>query len=148
MLQRMLCGLLLLGMLTNLAQADDESGSWRPRGRFDLDPRTGIFGYHNWAVPKEPLPPAERLARAGSPQSHLPWASCQNESRRTGYYVGGGAPFFGEPRNHQQEGTWGWDYKLPLQRVNLGWWHGRRTQGGEGQYNADAKNNPVPGLSE
>ena len=148
MLHRVLFGLFVMGMLTNLAQADDESGSWRPRGRFDLDPRTGIFGYHNWAVPKEPLPPAERLARAGSPQSHLPWASCQNESRRTGYYVGGGAPFFGEPRNHQQEGTWGWDYKLPLQRVNLGWWHGRRTQGGEGQYNADSKNNPVPGLSE
>ncbi len=37
------------------------------------------------------------------------------------------------------EGTWGWDYHgycLPS-RVILGWWHGRKYQGGEGAYSTD-----------
>jgi hypothetical protein len=57
-----------------------------------------------------------------------------------GYYVGGGCaqPRHAEPRL-PDEGTWGWDYQgwfLP-RRVILGWWHGRRYQGGTGAYKTD-----------
>ena len=55
------------------------------------------------------------------------------EPRDTGYYVGGGAAFRGEPR-YYEEGTWGWDYSNPVSHVMPGWWHGRRYQGGPGQY--------------
>jgi hypothetical protein len=63
-----------------------------------------------------------------------------NNPRYIGYYVGGGCACL--PRRHPRrvdEGTWGWDYQgsLILRLVNLGWWHGRRYQGGTGAYNAD-----------
>ena len=56
----------------------------------------------------------------------------------TGYYVGGGAPCRGEPRC-STEGTWGWDYKGRCfsRNVWLDWWHGRRYQGGSGNYKTD-----------
>ena len=56
-----------------------------------------------------------------------------------GYHVGGGAgnPRKAEPRR-ADEGTWGWDYQgLLPRRIILGWWHGRRVQGGTGAYKTD-----------
>jgi hypothetical protein len=76
--------------------------------------------------------------RAGCPESVAPWAVPSNTKHYGGYYVGGGAPRHGEGRCID-EGTWGWDYlgfALP-KNVALGWWHGRREQGGEGAYRTD-----------
>jgi hypothetical protein len=60
--------------------------------------------------------------------------------RYTMYRVGGGcscrlladSPF-------PWEGTWGWDYvgRWLGPDVILGWWHGRRYQGGTGAYQTD-----------
>jgi hypothetical protein len=54
-----------------------------------------------------------------------------------GYYVGGGCahPCKADLRCCN-EGTWGWDYAgiFVKKRVNLDWTHGRRYQGGTGQY--------------
>lgn len=55
------------------------------------------------------------------------------------YFLGGGAgnPRKAEPRR-PDEGTWGWDYQgLLPRRIILGWWHGRRAQGGVGAYKTD-----------
>lgn len=130
------------------AQDDDTKACYPWRGMLDLNPRTGFFGYHRWETSKEPLPPDERLARAGCPHVVAPWARCPDDRHYVGYYVGGGATFGGEPRCYQCEGTWGRDYKLPWSRLNLQWFHGRRHQGGEGQYNPDHKNNPLTDLSD
>jgi hypothetical protein len=80
-----------------------------------------------------------------------PWAQPSNTMRYDGYYVGGGAPFCGEPR-YFWEGTWGWDYIgcFPPRRVRLNWWHGRRYQGGTGSYKTDGPQcqpigNPIKG---
>lgn len=122
---------------------DAEPSGWSLKDRLNLDPRNGFFGYHTWKTSKTPLPPQERLSRAGCPQNYLPWAKCPDDRHYQGYYVGGGAAIGGEERCPQCEGTWGWDYKLPWQRVRLNWYHGSRHQGGEGQYNPDSKNNPL-----
>ncbi|MBI3821148.1 MAG: hypothetical protein HY289_00540 [Planctomycetes bacterium] len=67
------------------------------------------------------------------------WLLPSDTGRYIGYHVGGGAgqPRKAEPRQ-DDEGTWGWDYQgwLP-RRVILGWWHGRRYQGGTGAYATD-----------
>src|SRR5580698_4044378 len=47
--------------------------------------------------------------RAGNPECISPRARPSNGPRDTGYYVGGGAAFRGQPRM-SDEGTWGWDY--------------------------------------
>ena len=85
------------------------------------------------------------LARAGSCEDgcrhvgHPEEISClavpSDTGHYFGYYVGGGAPCLGEPRC-VWEGTWGWDYSglLVPKRVALGWFHGRRYQGGIGSY--------------
>lgn len=115
----------------------------RPRrGRLDLDPRTGFLDYSRF--PHRTVPDgACQLQRAGNPQTFMPWARCPDDRRYVGYYVGGGAAFGGD-RRCPHEGTWGWDYQFrPWVKVNLGWFHGRRYQGGEGQYNPDTKNDPV-----
>jgi hypothetical protein len=64
----------------------------------------------------------------------------------TGYYVGGGCLWRGEPRN-LNEGTWGWDYegKLLNRYIWLNWCHGRRCQGGTGSYRTDGP--PLPSLA-
>jgi len=68
------------------------------------------------------------------------WAVPSNSAANLGHYVGGGCtPLLrGEPRR-LDEGTWGWDYQgcLIPRHVNLGWWHGRRYQGGTGAYRTD-----------
>jgi hypothetical protein len=67
------------------------------------------------------------------------WAVPSNNPHYIGYYAGGGAPLRrSEPRG-PDDGTWGWDYRgwLISRRVTLGWWHGRRYQGGTGAYRTD-----------
>ena len=99
-------------------------------------------------TPQEPAEPRvepdswERHVRAGHPLCIAPWAQPSFGPRYWGYYVGGGAPFHGEPRYAACEGTWGWDYDPWYSRVRLRWWHGRY-QGGEGQYEPNAHNNPA-----
>jgi hypothetical protein len=56
-----------------------------------------------------------------------------------GYYVGGGAAHGGEPP-FWHEGTWGWDdtgFCWFSPHVRLGWYHGRKYQGGTGAYRTD-----------
>ncbi len=75
--------------------------------------------------------------RAGWPECIRKRAIPSDTGRYGGYYVGGGAAYFGQGR-YLDEGTWGWDY-LGLcfrKRVALDWWHGRY-QGGMGQYQTD-----------
>lgn len=78
--------------------------------------------------------------RAGNPLETSRWAVPSDNGGHVGYYVGGGCP---HPRKAEgptaEEGTWGWDYQgwFPLRRVALGWWHGRRYQGGTGAYQTD-----------
>jgi hypothetical protein len=119
----------------------------RPRmGRLDLDPRTSLFGYDKWA----PIvtPKNQQLERAGCPQKYSIFARCRDDKHYTGYYIGGGAAFkgsgkMGGDRPYAQEGTWGWDYAPWYSKVKLRWFHGRRYQGGEGQYNPDTKSDPL-----
>jgi hypothetical protein len=83
-----------------------------------------------------------RMRRAGFPQSIASWAKCQRQKHYQGYYVGGGATFFGNERC-PHEGTWGWDYAPRFSRVRLKWFHGRKYQSGEGQYETDRRNVPI-----
>ena len=78
------------------------------------------------------------MARAGYANRVAPWAHPTYDSTYRGYYVGGGALAHGEPRR-RGEGTWGVDYDPWFTRVRLRWHHGRRLQGGEGQYEPDGK---------
>lgn len=77
--------------------------------------------------------PFERFLRAGRPDCIARWARPSDEPRDGGYYVGGGAAVRGEP-SYVHEGTWGWDYTPWYSRVNLNWSHGRKYQGGSGQF--------------
>jgi hypothetical protein len=85
--------------------------------------------------PPAPHDPEHTLQRAGNPQRVAWYAVPTDTDSYIGYYVGGGAPCRGESRS-VNEGTWGWDYQgwLFPRRVALGWWHGRRYQGGSGHY--------------
>lgn len=109
----------------------------------------GICGWAASAQADEWLPhwyrctcPSDRMERAGYPLCVAPWAQCSREKNAAGYYVGGGAARKGEGR-YCHEGTWGLDYIPKFTNVRLGWFHGRRYQGGEGQYEPDQKNNPA-----
>jgi hypothetical protein len=94
-------------------------------------------------------PPEDRRARAGCPDCIAPWARCTYGSKYCGQYIGGGATrhgkrstcLWGEPR-YCDEGTFGMDYAPWYSRVELRWYHGKRTQGGEGQYEQNHKVNP------
>ena len=79
------------------------------------------------------------------PLAIAPWARPANTANYDGYYVGGGAVCRGEDRQ-PLEGTWGWDYIgcCYARRVMLGWWHGRRYQGGTGAYKIEGP--PLPHL--
>lgn len=79
--------------------------------------------------------------RAGDPQCISPLAKPTESPHEIGYYVGGGARQ--KSRHAEQrrppEGVWGTDYAglvIP-KHVELGWWHGRRAQGGTGSYRSD-----------
>jgi hypothetical protein len=88
-------------------------------------------------------PPLSTHAPAMSVPSIQPiawWAVPSNNSHYLGYYVGGGCtPLLRAQPRRPDEGTWGWDYQgwLIPRRVNIGWWHGRRYQGGTGAYKTD-----------
>jgi hypothetical protein len=77
------------------------------------------------------------MQRAGYPQDVACYAVPSETCHYIGYLVGGGAPCRGE-YPCLSEGTWGWDYQgcIP-RRIALGWWHGRRYQGGTGAYKAE-----------
>jgi hypothetical protein len=83
--------------------------------------------------------PAEQ-ARAGYPRQVSCFAFPSDTGRYIGYWIGGGCAnaHKAEPP-HVDEGTWGWDFTGGLfrRRVDLGWWHGRRYQGGTGAYKTD-----------
>jgi hypothetical protein len=85
--------------------------------------------------------------RAGYPQCLASHVEATNTSGGIGYYVGGGAPAHhphGE-RRCREEGTWGWDetgHSHFRRRVVLGWWHGRKYQGGAGRYATDGPHVP------
>lgn len=69
-----------------------------------------------------------------------PHALPSDTGHYVGYQVGGGALHRRKAdAPTRDEGTWGWDYEgwLLRRRVMLGWWHGRREQGGSGAYRTD-----------
>jgi hypothetical protein len=107
-----------------------------------------------WSVPtRDALAQSEDdLARAGCPRQIAKHARVGYGKGYVVYYVGGGAKSpKGEPR-YCEEGTFGVDYKpiIPGFRntVALGWWHGRRWQGGTGQYEPNTLVTPFPNYSQ
>jgi hypothetical protein len=91
-----------------------------------------------------PGPSTPDSAPAAAVTGHAPptgrWSIPSDTGRYIGGYIGGGAVNLrrAEART-PDEGTWGWDYQgwLVPRRVILGWWHGRRYQGGSGAYKTD-----------
>ena len=82
--------------------------------------------------------PHEDRERAGYPDEVADYAAPSDTGSYVGYQVGGGASYHGNGPG-VEDGTWGWDYEgcwFPS-KVILGWWHGRREQGGEGAYKPD-----------
>ena len=78
--------------------------------------------------------------RAGNPLEVAPWARPSDTGRYIGYPVGGGALNWRKAdAPYPDDGTWGWDYQGGFfrRRVFLGWWYGRRYQGGVGAYKTD-----------
>lgn len=107
----------------------------------------GVAAAHDF-TPSMGRPATERkhfqgnqFERAGNPQCISPLAKPTESSHEIGYYIGGGArerSRHAEPRG-PHEGVWGTDYGglLVPKHVELGWWHGRRYQGGTGSYATD-----------
>jgi hypothetical protein len=83
----------------------------------------------------------DQFRRAGDPQCISPLAKPTESSHEFGYYVGGGARERSRQAEHRRpaEGVWGTDYLgiIIPKHVDLGWWHGRRYQGGTGSYGTD-----------
>lgn len=124
------------------------AGLGRAEEQKDWECRTPhrIFGNQAEIESREqaPLTLHERHVRAGNPQCVSPIADWSNTVHYWGYYVGGGNPFTrggkhlaGDHRHIRCDGTWGWDYVPFYSHVRLRWWHGRRYQDGEGQYEAN-----------
>lgn len=91
-----------------------------------------------------------RLRRAGCPNIIARWARFTYGPKYCGYFVGGGAALYGQPPTKLRgeprypfEGTWGMDYQPWYSRVRLQWFHGKRIQDGDGQYEPDELNNPL-----
>jgi hypothetical protein len=82
--------------------------------------------------------PHEDRERAGNPEEVSECAGPSDTGSYVGYMVGGGAAYCGDGPA-VEDGTWGWDYQgwCWPSKVVLGWWHGRRHQGGEGAYKTD-----------
>lgn len=83
----------------------------------------------------------DQFRRAGDPQKISPLAKPTESPHEFGYYVGGGARERSRHGEHRRgsEGVFGTDYLgivIP-KHVDLGWWHGRRAQGGSGSYRTD-----------
>lgn len=83
----------------------------------------------------------DQFLRAGDPQKVSPLAQPTESPHEFGYYVGGGARERSRHAEHRRpaEGIWGTDYLgiIIPKHVDLGWWHGRRYQGGTGSYGTD-----------
>jgi hypothetical protein len=82
--------------------------------------------------------------RAGYPRELSNHIEPSSTPGGIGYYVGGGVPLahaHGQSAcRRPDEGTWGWDETGTThfrRRVILGWYHGRRYQGGTGAYRTD-----------
>lgn len=82
---------------------------------------------------------ADRFTRAGNSRQIARWAVPSWNRFYRGYYIGGGAVYGGDARDVRREGTWGWDFAPSYSRVRLGWWHGRRHQGGGGEYRSNGR---------
>ena len=91
------------------------------------------------SVKADPPDSWENNRRAGFPQEVSRFARPSDTGRYIGYTVGGGARLRKGDQPLAHEGVWGWDYSGGLfqRRVILGWWHGRRYQGGSGAYRTD-----------
>jgi hypothetical protein len=103
-------------------------------------------GWFNWCCccqACEPQTPEQRMARAGFPECISRIAHVSNERWDCGYYVGGAACGGHGDERYPQEGTWGWDYAPWYSHVRVGWTHGRRYGGGEGQYQQNHCNKPL-----
>lgn len=136
----------VLGSWSASAEAHDPPNLWEKlKKRVDIDPRTNFFGL-GWQEKEYKVLGTnwERLCRAGCPHLIAPWAACKDDWHYDGYYVGGGAAWgCRDTRDRLKEGTWGWDYAPPWSIVKLDWFHWRRHQAGEGQYNPDVNSNPL-----
>lgn len=88
------------------------------------------------------------LVRAGCPNQIARHARVGYGKDYVVYYVGGGARSPKGEARYVEEGTFGVDYRpiVPGFRntVALGWWHGRRWQGGGGQYEPYVPVSPFP----
>lgn len=89
------------------------------------------------------------MERAGNSLCISPLARCFPDPKYKGYCVGGGAAWYGTQARAfrgegrcANEGTFGVDYAPWYSRVQTRWFHGRKQQGGEGQYEPDGYNNP------
>src|SRR5579862_6981752 len=95
--------------------------------------------------PSAPGPDAAAASATPAPvvMGHAPavgrWSQPSDNGRYIGGYIGGGSPNFRRAEGRTpDEGTWGWDYHCWFpRRTILGWWHGRRYQGGSGSYRTD-----------
>lgn len=101
-------------------------------------------------APDQHALPENPMVRAGNPLCISPLALCFPGPKYKGYSVGGGAAWRGTPATafrgecrHVNEGTFGVDYAPWYSRVQTLWFHGRKQQGGEGQYEPDGSNNPL-----
>lgn len=119
-----------LALLAASARGGDPFGRWHGAGA---------------PPPGKPRPFPNTPERAGFPRCLGTHVQATNTSGGIGYYVGGGAWHHGGEPRCREEGTWGWDetgHPWLRRRVVLGWWHGRKFQGGTGRYATDGP--PVP----
>ncbi len=107
----------------------------------------GLWLLPNFAVAAQS---EDELVRAGCPHQIARHARISNGKGYVAYYVGGGASSHKGEYRTCREGTFGVDY-MPIvpgfrDGVVLHWWHGRRQQGGPGQYEPNTKVVPFPNL--
>jgi hypothetical protein len=126
---RLLCAGLALGLWAGAAAADTP----KPDAPKPEEPQEACnYLLHH-------TDPDHTFHRAGYANQVSKWAKPSINCRFDGAYVGGGGVCLGrggEPR-YPHEGVWGWDYVggCPFyHRVFLCWNHGRKYQGGPGQY--------------
>lgn len=139
MRRTLIAALLGLGLTGGLAS--EVEGNWLEKARARRGKSCAPAG-----EPREVPAPDHDFCRAGRPDLVSRWSHPSNTLRFCGGYVGGGAALCAEPR-YCTDGTWGWDYVggCPFtHRVFLGWWHGRKYQGGSGAYRQDGPEFPPP----
>lgn len=105
---------------------------------------------HRGTAPEYHALPENPMERAGNPLCISPLARCFPGPKYKGYIVGGGAAWYGSPATafhgecrYINEGTFGIDYAPWYSRVQMRWFHGRKQQSGEGQYEPDGYSNPL-----